>query len=207
MSVSLAVMFRTGALLALFAVLGAELVSFSYRGTVERIEANRRSEMLDNLNTLIPPDSYDNDLLTDTVQVRNRDMLGTSKPLTVYRARRDGRPVAVAFRPVAPEGYGGPIRLLVGIDYQGHLLGVRVLEHKETPGLGDKIELRHSDWILGFNGLSLDNPPTEGWRVKRDGGNFDQFTGATITPRAVVKAVHKSLQFYRSRREEIFSSE
>src|SRR5690606_4959952 len=120
-------------------------------------------------------------------------MLGTTQPVTVYRAFRGGEPVAALFNSVAPDGYSGEIRLLVGVRVDGSLSGVRVLSHKETPGLGDPIEVRHSDWITRFSGLSLENPPFERWKVRRDGGDFDQFTGATITPRAVVKATRNTL--------------
>jgi electron transport complex protein RnfG len=196
---------RVGAVLALFAVVGAELVTLSYQATRERIQANERAAMLGNLNALIPRELYDNDLLSDRLEISHKDLLGTPRPVTFYRARLAGQPQAIVFMPVAPDGYGGPIRLLVGIRHDGVLLGVRVLSHQETPGLGDKIELKYSDWILGFSGRSLDNPQSNGWRVQRDGGLFDQFTGATITPRAVVKAVHKSLQFYRANRAALFA--
>jgi len=196
---------RIGAVLALFAVVGAELVAFSYEATREQIAANQRAAMLSNLNALIPQEIYDNDPLADSLEIADKDWLGIAKPVTVYRARKAGQPVAIAFMPVAPDAYAGAIRLLVGIRYDGSLLGVRVLDHHETPGLGDKIELKYSDWVLGFTGRSLDNPDSAGWRVKRDGGIFDQFTGATITPRAVVKAVYKSLQFYRDHRDTLFA--
>jgi electron transport complex protein RnfG len=122
----------------------------------------------------------------------------------VYRARKYGWPVAVVLAPVAPDGYNGTIRLLVAIKMDGTLAGVRVIQHRETPGLGDAIEAERSDWILGFDGKSLNDPVQEKWKVKRDGGDFDQFTGATITPRAVVKAVNKALLYFRLHGHSLF---
>jgi electron transport complex protein RnfG len=121
----------------------------------------------------------------------------------VYLAKRGGEPVAVILPVLAKEGYTGPIRLIVGIAPDGRILGVRVVEHKETPGLGDKIDIKKSDWILGFNGRSLGNPDQAGWQVKKDGGEFDALTGATITPRAVVKAVHAALMFFDTHQQQL----
>lgn len=172
--------------------------------TRERIAANQQSGVTAGLQALMPPSSYDNDLLTDTIEVTAPDFLGTSRPVTVYRARRDGRPVAAIVRPIAPDGYRGPIELLVAISYDGTLIGVQVLRHNETPGLGDAFEQREAHWLDAFRGLSLENPPQQRWTVRRDGGEFDAFTGATITPRAIVKAVRRSLEFYRANRERLF---
>ena len=133
-----------------------------------------------------------------------RNALGTQQAVPVYRAFRNGEPVAALLTPVAPNGYSGEIRLLVGIYADGRVAGVRVLGHKETPGLGDAIEIERSDWITSFAGRSLGNPPLEDWKVKRDGGVFDQFTGATITPRAVVQAVRKTLLYFERHRDELF---
>jgi electron transport complex protein RnfG len=125
--------------------------------------------------------------------------------VTVYRARLHGEPVALVIAAVAPDGYSGTIRLLVGINVDGSLSGVRVVAHRETPGLGDAIEEERSDWILGFTGKSLQNPPLQKWAVKKDGGAFDQLTGATITPRAVVKAVRQALLYYRDQKDALFA--
>jgi len=198
-------MLNAAALLTFFAVLGGGLVAFSFQITHKQIIANERAALLRTLNVLIPHDQYDNDLFTDSRQMQNEAVLGTTEPVTIYRARKNGQPVAAILTQVAPDAYNGRIRLLVGINYEGSLVGVRVLSHQETPGLGDNIEMRRSNWILSFNGHSLKNPDEAGWKVKRDGGIFDQFTGATITPRAVVKAVHKSLQFYQQYRDEVFA--
>lgn len=169
-----------------------------------KIAAAQKAEMLASFNEILPPGSYDNDLLHDTRTLPARPELGFTKPITFYRARKQGKPVAVLFETIAPDGYSGEIRLLVGLDYQGKILSVRVLEHRETPGLGDKIEKTKSDWVDSFSGKTI-TPKTEPlWKVKKDGGMFDQFTGATITPRAVVKAVKKAVRFYQRHKQEIW---
>jgi electron transport complex protein RnfG len=195
---------RSALTLTLFGIVGAGLVSLTFLGTADQIAENERQALLKSLNAIVPAEVYDNSIEGDVYSVFNEDLLGPD-PVTIYRARKNGNPVAAVLTPVAPDGFSGKIRLLVGIDYQGAILGVRVIAHNETPGLGDKIDARRDDWIFSFNGLSLTNPAEAGWKVKKDGGIFDQFTGATITPRAVVKAVHKSLKFYVDNRDTIFS--
>ncbi len=192
-------------LLALFGVVGATLVAITYSATAERIEANHREALLKRLNALVPPTNYDNDMVSDTIRIDDPELNPKRHPATVYRARRMGRPEAAVFSVVAPDGYNGAIQLLVAIRHDGTLIGVRVVSHHETPGLGDNIEERKSEWIHGFDGRSLTNPPEERWKVKKDGGVFDQFTGATITPRAVVKAVYKTLKYFDRHRREIFA--
>ena len=194
----------TAVILCLFAIAGTAMVAFTYDRTRDRIAANEREVLMRKLNVLIPQDDYDNNLFEDTLKVRDAKLLGTDEAVTVYRARREGKPVALVMAPVAPDGYSGTIKLLVGIGYDGILTGVRVSAHHETPGLGDAIDEERSDWIFGFDGKSLDNPPLDRWRVKRDGGAFDQLTGATITPRAIVKAVRKSLLYYREHRADLY---
>lgn len=197
-------MMRNGLLLGLFAVVGTGVVALTYHNTKERIADNQRKALLASLHELVPPGDYNNDILQDTTTVIDPKRLGTASPVTVYRARRDGKPVAVVMTPVAPDGYNGDIRLLVAVRYDGTILGVRVIAHNETPGLGDNIELSKSPWITTFKGRTLTNPPPDKWHVKRDGGVFDQFTGATITPRAVVKAVHNCLKYFMSHRKALF---
>ncbi len=194
-------------LLALFGLVGATLVAFTHSVTAERIEANHREALLKRLNALVPPTQYDNDMVSDTIQITDPALAPRKYPVTVYRARLMGRPAAAVFSVVAPDGYNGPIHLLVAIRADGTIIGVRVVSHHETPGLGDAIEERRSDWIHGFDGRTLTNPPEEKWKVKKDGGVFDQFTGATITPRAVVKAVHKTLKYFSENRRLIFSKQ
>jgi len=195
---------RSAVLLALFALIGTGLVAITFQGTQQRIADAERAYLLRSLNAVIPVERYNNDIFNDYVEVTSPRLLGTADPVQVFRARQDGAPVAVAFSVIAPDGYAGPIKLLVGIDVDGNLTGVRVLTHQETPGLGDKIEARRSDWIFAFNGRSLHDPGKSGWQVRRDGGVFDQLTGATITPRAVVKAVHNALIFYDEQRDSLY---
>ncbi|NOY72791.1 MAG: electron transport complex subunit RsxG [Gammaproteobacteria bacterium] len=194
----------TGLALALFAVVGTGIVAFTYATTAERIIDNERQAIHELLSTFVPSTQHDNDMLNDTITVLNPSMLGSKKPLKIYRARIDDEPVAAILEVVAPDGYNGNIKMLVAIHYDGTIAGVRIISHKETPGLGSDIEIDRSDWIMNFDGLSLSNPTEKGWNVRKDGGDFDQFTGATITPRAVVKAVRKSLKYFSDQREEIF---
>jgi len=190
--------------LGLVAVMGTALLAGVNQLTRERIREQERRAVLRQLGELVTPERYDNTLYSDHYSFRDETWFPGGQTVTVYRARMKAEPVAAVFRLVATEGYNGNIQLLVGIYAGGQLTGVRVTSHKETPGLGDAIESGKSNWILGFAGLSLRNPEPVGWKVKRDGGRFDQFTGATITPRAVVKAVRMTLEFYSANREEIF---
>lgn len=200
-------MLGSAGLLAGVAAAAALLLAAVWLLTHERIAENERRSLLAGLHEILPPESHDNDLQADTLQIRDPELLGTQEAVTAYRAYRDGEPVGVLFPVVAPDGYGGPIRLLVGIRADGTLAGVRVIAHRETPGLGDKIELARSDWIRSFTGKSLNNPPRKDWAVRKDGGAFDQFTGATVTPRAVVEAVEKALVYFQRHRRELFSAQ
>ena len=190
--------------LALIAVIGAGLLAATKRVTEPAIEAELRADRLSQLRTLIPIDQHDNQLLEDTIQIQDPTYLGTPEPVTVYRARQGGEPVGVAFEIMAPDGYNGAIKLLVAIWADGTLAGVRAVKHSETPGLGDRIETAKSDWIRQFEGHSLTSPPIENWAVKKDGGVFDRMTGATITSRAVIKAVRRALKLYQLRGREAF---
>jgi electron transport complex protein RnfG len=194
----------TALLLMIFAIIGSGIVGLTYESTYEKIKRNEQMVLLRKLNTILSPSEYDNDLLDDQVVVDKDLLLGTSEPTKAYLAYKNSKPVAAVLSPVAPNGYSGPIDLLVGIYYDGRVAGVRVVKHRETPGLGDAVESQRSDWILGFDDKSLENPTSKQWKVKRDGGKFDQFTGATITPRAVVKAVHAALLYFQQHRKELF---
>ena len=195
----------TTIILSVFAVIGTTLVSYTFDNTRERIAANERATLLRKLHRLVPPERHDNTLLDDAIEVHDEKLLGTAGPVMVYRARKDGKAVALVIAPVAPNGYSGSIKLLVGINIDGTLSGVRAVAHRETPGLGDAIDEQRSDWILGFTGRSLGQPPLDRWKVRKDGGDFDQFTGATITPRAVVQAVRNALLYYRLHRETLLA--
>lgn len=196
---------RSAVLLGLFALVGTGLVAMVFTTTKDPIAEAERAYMLRSLNSVIKKELYDNDIFTDYIEVTSADYLGTDKPVPVFRARKNNQPVAVAITPVARQGYVGPIKLLVGIDINGTIIGVRVLQHRETPGLGDAIEEKRSNWIFGFDNRSLDNPESKNWRVRRDGGVFDQFTGATVTPRAVVRAVHDALKYFKKNQETLFT--
>ena len=193
----------TATLAIIAAVLTVALVVIA-NVTHDRIARNQQAWIKEHLDALVPPGSYDNDPLLDTISVTSPSLLGTAAPVTVYRMRKAGQPVAVAIRSIAPEGYRGPLELLVAIEPGGRLIGVQVIRHNETPGLGDAFENRERDWLERFRGLSLTNPPQQRWSVRRDGGDFDAFTGATITPRAIVKAVRQTLEFYQRNEDRLY---
>lgn len=178
--------------LAGFALLGTVALASIYDLTLPRVKENERLSTLEKLNELVDKQRYDNDLLGSKLELP-ADAFGSSEQVTVYRATKQGAPVAALFTVAAPDGYSGSIRMVVGVNADQTLAGVRVLAHKETPGLGDRIETSKSDWITHFSGKSLQNPALTAWAVKKDGGAFDQFTGATITPRAVVGEVKRTL--------------
>lgn len=191
--------------LVILAAAFAAVLSLINGVTRERIERNEQAWITQRLDALVPPGTYDNDPLTDRISVVAPDLLGSSYPVTIYRARRKGAPVAAILRPIAPDGYRGPIGLLVAIAYDGTLIGVQVIEHKETPGLGDAFERRQPQWLDSFRGRSLSSPAQNRWTVRKDGGDFDQFTGATITPRAIVKQVRRTLEYYAANKERVFA--
>ncbi len=171
--------------------------------TRERIAEQQRLLELRTLQQVLPASRYDNDPIEDRIEVATAQ-LGNLKPKTVYRARLSGQPAALALQATAPDGYNGDIELLIGVTYDGTVLGVRVTSHRETPGLGDKIDLRISDWIRGFDGKQLTDDNRSQWSVRKRGGEFDQFTGATITPQAVVVAVRDALQYVEQQRDTLF---
>ncbi|VAW89250.1 Electron transport complex protein RnfG [hydrothermal vent metagenome] len=197
-------MLTTSLLLGVFAITGTAMVALTFDNTEVRIIDNEYQALLQTLNALVPPASHDNDIANDTVEVTSRGLLGSNKSNTAYLARMKEIPIAAVITTIAPDGYNGAIKLLVAINYNGTISGVRVLSHRETPGLGDSIEVERSNWINNFRGLSLLTPDDLGWRVQKDGGIFDQFTGATVTPRAVVKAVHNTLLYFDQHRDELF---
>lgn len=197
----------TALLLMLFATIGAAVVGFIYDHTYETIKQNERQALLDQLNNIVPASHYDNALLEDSFELDPTPLLGTTEPTTAYRVKKQGETIAVIFPANAPNGYNGPIHLLAGVYRDATVAGVRVIRHRETPGLGDAVEARRSDWITHFAGKSLAQPPGKQWKVKRDGGEFDQFTGATITPRAVVKAVHSVLLYFEANKKMLLADD
>ena len=199
-------MLISASLLGIFAIVGTAMVAYTDGTTTEQVAYNKRQYTLNKLHEIISPNALDNDLERDTIQVTD-PRLGTTQPMLVYRARKNGKPVAAIIHSIAPDGYSGNIEMLVGIRADGTLLGVRVVEHQETPGLGDAIDIRKSNWIRQFENRSLKQPDPGNWKVKRDGGAFDQITSATITSRAVVKAVYNTLQYFKEHRQELFKNE
>ncbi len=196
-------MLKNSLVLGLFAVATVGVVALVQLGTAKQIKAAQRSAQVRILAEILPADSYDNHLLDNRIPVNDPVLLGSKRAQSAYIALKDGQASALILPATAPDGYGGVIHLLVGVRTDGRLAGVRALNHRETPGLGDKIELAKSPWIRSFEGKSLGNPGEAGWAVKKDQGEFDQFAGATITPRAVVKAVHKALQYFDAHKTQL----
>lgn len=195
-----------GKALAIFAMVSSTLVALTFVLTEPRIAENERKALLKNLHELVPPQLHNNDLYQDNVQLDIPSLNYRHKAVTVYRARIDNIPTFAIFSVTAPDGYSGAIKLLIAINIDESLAGVRVVAHKETPGLGDAIEARRSDWIRVFEGKSLNNPIKSAWAVKKDGGDFDQLTGATITPRAIVKITKKTLEYFVNHKTTVFKT-
>ncbi len=186
-----------------FAIVGSTLLSSTYRLTRPAIEASELAEKLARVSETLPTGSYDNDPVRDARPLPAHPLLGLKHAGRYYPAYKQGTPVGVVLEAVAPDGYAGEMRLLVGILTDGRISGVRVTAHQETPGLGDYVDARKSPWIRVFDGRRLGDPPDEGWKVRKDGGQFDYMAGATITPRAVVKAVHRALKYFQAHRGEL----
>lgn len=195
---------KNGLILALFALVSTGLIVLTHFMTKDRIALEIEAAMARQLSQVIATDEYDNNVYRDCVKVSQFELLGSTDS-NVYRMRNQQKNYAVFMTSVAPDGYAGKINLVVGIYAKGKIAGVRITEHQETPGLGDKIEIKKSDWIKQFDGKSLANTIDENWLVKKDGGSFDALTGATITPRAIIKAVHNSLLYYQQNLIEIYA--
>jgi electron transport complex protein RnfG len=194
------------AVLAGFALLAAILLGFADLATRGVIQLRLQEDLQANLQQVVPDELHDNNLLADSVLIDSSSAKLGAVQTEVYLAKKHGEITAVCFKFVAPDGYAGPISLVMGVDKSGEILGVRVIAHIETPGLGDKIEISKSKWVLSFNGKSLNNLTVEEWAVKKDGGVFDQFSGATITPRKVVQAIRRGLEFFQSHQAELLTS-
>ena len=197
--------------LVVAAMLAAALLSTVDRFTAPRIADNIAAERLKGLRAVLPVDSYDNEPHLDIIMALDPELLGSDTPVPIYRARLDHQPIAAVLTVIAPNGFSGHIHLLVSIRVNGEVTGVRVIEHRETPGLGDKIETGKSNWMQGFRGLHsaalTANPLAADWLLKRDGGTFDQITGATVTSRAVLQAVRNAVLYFAAHRQEIFSTD
>ncbi|KGY11845.1 electron transporter RnfG [Vibrio tubiashii] len=195
---------KNGAVLAIFACASTGVVALTNYLTKDQIQLQEQKQLLSVLNQVIPHDMHDNDLYRACTLVSD-PALGTDSPMPVYLATIKDEPSALAIEAIAPDGYNGTIKIIIGIKQDGTITGTRVLSHKETPGLGDKIDLRITDWILGFTGKKVTESNLSDWKVRKDGGQFDQFTGATITPRAVVKAVKNTVQYVNTHRDQILA--
>jgi electron transport complex protein RnfG len=187
-------------LLGGFSTLATALLVAGNIATKDAIKARQKEDLLDSLAQVVPAERYDNDLLAHPLEIKDEK----GKPVTIYRGTVGAQVNALAWE-ISGQGYAGEMRLILGLDATGKVLGVRVLSHAETPGLGDKIEVAKDPWILAFNGLSLGNPPESEWAVKKDGGRFDQFSGATITPRGVVSAIKEGLTFFQTHRTALLN--
>lgn len=191
-------------LVAVIATAAAALVTVSWEFSRDRITANERAKLLANLSSVLDPSLLQRDLDPVRITVSDSDLSGSDQATEVFIPMDGLTPLAVVFATTAPNGYNAPISLLVGISYtDGRVTGVRVIDHKETPGLGDLIELRKSDWILQFDGTGVDEPAASGWAVRKDDGVFDAITGATVTPRAVIEAVYDTLLYFDGNRESL----
>lgn len=175
------------------------------RITAQRIAHNEQAWLEAQIETLIPTQEHDNDLLDDTKSISAPDFFGDETPAIIYRARHNGLPSGAVIRSITNEGYGGPIELLVAVNYDGEVLGTRILSHHETPNIGNAFEWPGSRWLQQFNGKSPQNTAAADWAIRKDGGEFDQFTSASITPRAIIKAVQRTLDFYQHRRNDIYT--
>jgi electron transport complex protein RnfG len=201
---------RTAAILFVFVIIFTGLLSGAYLWTKPSIEASAAEEKMKLVDDVLPRSEYDNDLLNDTVSLPPTAELGLADPSTLYRARKAGQPVALVFEAVAPDGYAGKVRLIMAVRANGEIAGVRVTQHKETPGLGDYVEVKKDKnkarpWITQFTGMSLAQVSDKEWKVKKDGGRIDYYAGATVTPRAVTKAVLKATQWFAANRDRLLA--
>lgn len=197
---------KNSLLLGAFALVTTALLAFTAEFTKERIAKAEREAQQKALFEIVPRVRHDNDLLSETIKIPEDAWagLGLKSGGEIHVARHADETIAVIIPAVAPDGYSGDIRMIVGINADGSIAGIRILDHHETPGLGDKIDLKKNQWVLGFDGKSLGSPTAPHWRVKKDGGDFDQFAGATITPRAVVNQIRRVLEFVDTHRDELF---
>lgn len=201
---------RTAAILFVFVIVFTGLLSGAYLWTKPAIEASAAEEKMKLADELLPRSEYDNVLLEDKLSLPPTPELGLKEASTLYRARRSGQPSALLFEAAAPDGYAGKIRLIIAVRADGRVAGVRVTQHKETPGLGDYVEPKKDKnktrpWITQFNDLAIGQTVDAAWKLKKDGGTLDYHAGATVTPRAVAKAVHRAVQWASEHRDELFA--
>lgn len=193
---------KNSLILGTFAAITAGLIAFTFQQTKDKIAEQERRAAQQALFQIVPQTRHNNDLLNNTTPLSSKavEQFNLPEGTQIHVAKKDEQIIAYIVPAIAPDGYSGNIKLIVGVNIDGTIAGVRILRHRETPGLGDKVDLNKSSWILGFNGKSLSNPAPDQWKVKKDGGEFDQFTGATITPRAVVKQVKAVLEYIKNNR-------
>jgi electron transport complex protein RnfG len=196
----------TGMTLAVIAGICTSLVTATYRLTEERIAANEKALLEQSLQPALAGLVYDSDVIESRLVLQPPHELPGNSPAIIYRVFAQEQPVAALFVVTARDGFSGPIRILLGVDAAGMVTGVRVVQHRETPGLGDKIEASRSDWVYQFDGRSMGDPQVSGWSLKTDGGEFDQLTGASITPRAVIAAIRETLIYYDTNRDYVFAA-
>ncbi len=196
---------KTALNLLVFAVIGTAILAATFNLTHSRIAQSEQAEKLKLINQVVPESLYDNELIKDTLVIPASEQLGTEQDSVAYRGRLKGQPAVVVLEVIAPDGYSGKISMIVAINHAGAVTGVRVVTHKETPGLGDYIDFAKNKWISLFGGASHERYKEDDWKVRKDGGQFDYMAGATITPRAVVKAVHKALHYFEDNRDKLFA--
>ena len=196
---------RTAINMLFFALIGTAILAATYELTHTLIAQSEEKEKLNSISQVVPVSLYDNELIKDTLVIPANAQLGTEQDTVAYRGHLQGRPSVVVLESIAPDGYSGKISMIVAINYAGGITGVRVISHKETPGLGDYIDIAKNKWINLFTGTSHERYKEDDWKVKKDGGQFDYMAGATITPRAVIKAVHKTLHYFENNRDKLFA--
>jgi len=197
--------FHTALNLLFFALIGTALLALTFQLTRETIMRSEENEKMKLITQIAPANAYDNDIMKDTVQLAPDELLGNDDETVAYRGRMKNSPSIAVIQAAAPDGYGGRINLIIAIRRDGRIGGVRVISHNETPGLGDYIDITKNNWIGIFNDTSLGTIKDRDWKVKKDGGTFDYMAGATVTPRAVITAVHKALQYYALHRDGLFA--
>jgi electron transport complex protein RnfG len=197
---------KSGLTLAFIAAICTTLVAATYQWTREPIEENRQALLEQSLTPALANVMFDGNVTESMLVLEAPHGLPGTDDAIVYRVYSGADPVAALFAVTARNGYAGPIRILLGVRYDGEVSGVRILEHRETPGLGDRIVSTRSDWVFQFDGRALGNPPVEDWALRTDGGEFDQLTGASVTPRAIIQAIRETLLYFDANRESLFAA-
>lgn len=197
---------KNGMTLAAIAAICTAMVALTYRLTADRIVANEQALLERSLEPVLSGLLFDSGVTESKIIIPPPHALPGSEAAIIYRVFAEGEPVAALFIVSARDGYAGAIKVLVGVDMRGIVTGVDILEHRETPGLGDRVESSKSDWVRQFAGRSLSDPEQSAWSIKRDGGDFDQLTGASVTPRAIVKAIYETLVYFSANQKNLFDA-